>query len=66
MGLINHLAKACFVQGLVNERIHTTVRAKGESVALSVCIDAALQEESTILSFKKGASRHRNLVRETR
>jgi hypothetical protein len=28
MGLINHLAKACFVQGLNNERIQTIVRAK--------------------------------------
>ncbi|PNF17536.1 hypothetical protein B7P43_G16427, partial [Cryptotermes secundus] len=53
MGLINHLAKACFVQGLVNERIQTIVRAKGESVALSVCIDAALEEESAILSVKE-------------
>lgn len=42
MGLINHLAKACFVQGLVNERIQTIVRAKGEAAALSVCIDTAL------------------------
>jgi hypothetical protein len=45
MELMNHLAKACFVQGLVNERIQTIVRAKGESVALSVCIDVALEEE---------------------
>ena len=42
MGLINHLAKACFVQGLVNERIQTIVRAKGRAAALSVCIDTAL------------------------
>jgi hypothetical protein len=53
MGLINHLAKACFVQGLVNERNQTIVRAKGESAALSVCIDAALEEESAILSVKE-------------
>jgi hypothetical protein len=31
MGLISHLAKACFVQGLINERIQTIVRAKGET-----------------------------------
>jgi hypothetical protein len=31
--VINHLAKACFVQGLVNEIIQTIVRAKGELVA---------------------------------
>jgi hypothetical protein len=53
MGLINHLAKACFVQGLFNKRNQTIVRAKGESVALLVCIDAALEEESTILSVKE-------------
>jgi len=29
MGLINHLAKACFVQALSNERIQTLVRSKG-------------------------------------
>ncbi|KDR08773.1 Tubulin alpha chain [Zootermopsis nevadensis] len=38
------------------ERLHihtqTIVRAKGESVVLSVCIDAALDEESAILSVK--------------
>jgi hypothetical protein len=27
MGLINHLAKACFVQGLANERIQTIFRS---------------------------------------
>jgi hypothetical protein len=53
MGLINHSAKACFVQGLANERIQTIVRAKGECVALSICIDAALEEESAILSMKE-------------
>jgi hypothetical protein len=31
MGLVNHLAKTCFVQGLVNERFLTIVRAKGEA-----------------------------------
>jgi hypothetical protein len=52
MSLVNHLAKACFVQGLVNERIQTIVRAKGES-AMSVCIDTALEDESAILSAKE-------------
>jgi hypothetical protein len=52
VGLINHLAKACFVQGLSNERIQTIVRAKGETALLSVCIDAAMEEESAILSAK--------------
>lgn len=53
MGLINHLAKACFVQGLSNERIQTIVRSKGETAVLSTCIDAALEEESAILSARE-------------
>jgi hypothetical protein len=53
MGLINHLAKAYFVQGLSNERIQTIVRSKGETVLLSTCIDAALEEESAILSARE-------------
>ena len=32
VGLICHLGKACFVQGLNNERIQTIVRSRGESV----------------------------------
>jgi len=34
IGLINHLGKACFVQGLYNERIQTIVRSRGESILL--------------------------------
>jgi len=48
-GLINHFAKACFVQGLSNGRIQTIVRSKGENSQLSTFIDAALEEESAIL-----------------
>jgi hypothetical protein len=50
MALINHLAKACFMQGLINERIQTIVRAKGEKELLSTYIDCALEEESAIMS----------------
>jgi hypothetical protein len=50
MALINHLAKACFVQGLSHNKIQTIVRSKGESALLSTCIDGALEEESAILS----------------
>ena len=32
IGLINHLGKACFIQGLHNERIQTIVRSRGESI----------------------------------
>ena len=61
MGLINHLAKACFVQGLSNERIQTIVRSKGETALLSTCIDAALEEESAILSAReRGFSVHKS------
>jgi hypothetical protein len=61
MGLINHLAKACFVQGLSSERIQTIVRSKGETALLSTCIDAALEEESAILSAReRGFSVPRN------
>jgi len=61
MGLINHLAKACFVQGLSNERIQTIVRSKGETAVLSTCIDTALEEESAILSAReRGFSVHKN------
>jgi hypothetical protein len=38
---------------LVNERIQTIAWAKGETVALSVCLVAALEEESAILSVKE-------------
>ena len=53
MGLINHIAKACFVQGLSNERIQTIVRSKGETALLSTYIDTALEEESAILSARE-------------
>jgi hypothetical protein len=53
MGLITHLAKACFVQGLSNERIQTIVRSKGKTALLSTCIDAALEEELAILSARE-------------
>jgi hypothetical protein len=52
MGLINHLAKACFVQRLSNKRIQTIVQSKGETALLSTCI-AALEEELTILSARE-------------
>jgi hypothetical protein len=44
MGLIKHIAKACFVQGLSNEGIQTIVRSKGETALLPTCIDADLEE----------------------
>jgi hypothetical protein len=34
-GLIDHLAKSCFVQGLHNEWMQTIVRSRNESISLS-------------------------------
>jgi hypothetical protein len=53
MGLISHLAKTCFMQGLINERIQTIVRGKGENALLSTYIDCALEEESEIMSKRE-------------
>jgi len=39
IGLINHLGKACFIQGLFNERIQTIVRSRGESILLPQAIE---------------------------
>lgn len=35
IGLIDHLEKACFIQGLYNERIQTSIWSRGESILLS-------------------------------
>jgi hypothetical protein len=43
-GFINHLSKACFIQGLHNERIQTIVLSRGESNLLSEAIDISLEE----------------------
>jgi hypothetical protein len=52
IGLINHLGKASFIQGLYNERIQTIVQSRGESI-LSQAIEISLEEESAILSVKE-------------
>jgi hypothetical protein len=53
IGLICHLGKACFVQGLNNERIQTTVRSRGEAILLSQAIEVALEEEGAVLSIRE-------------
>jgi hypothetical protein len=53
VGLVNHIAKACFVQRLSNERIQAIVQSKGETALLSNCIDTALEEDSTVLSVRE-------------
>jgi hypothetical protein len=50
---MNHLVTVGFVKGLSNKRIQTIVRSKGETALLSTFIDAALQEELTILSARE-------------
>ena len=52
-GLINHLGKACFIQGLYNELIQTIVRSRGESILLSQAFEISLAEESAIPSVKE-------------
>ena len=44
VGLINHLGKACFIQGLHNERIQTIIRSRGESILLSQGIKLSLEQ----------------------
>jgi hypothetical protein len=53
VGLINHLGKACFIQGLYNERIQTIVRSRGGSILLSQAIEISLEEEGAILSVRE-------------
>jgi hypothetical protein len=54
IGLINHLGKAWFIQGLYNERIKTIVRSRGETI-LSQAIEISLEEEIAILSVKESS-----------
>jgi hypothetical protein len=51
VGLICHLGKACFVQGLNNERIQTIVRSRGESILLSQAVEIA-SEKGAVLSIR--------------
>ncbi|PNF14203.1 hypothetical protein B7P43_G12941 [Cryptotermes secundus] len=53
IGLINHLGKTCFVQGLHNESIQTIVRSRGETILLSQAKEFSLEEEFTILSMRE-------------
>src|SRR5215469_5881055 len=63
IGLINHLGKACFVQGLQNERIQTIVRSRGESILLSQAVEISLEEEGAILSSREKSLAGGNTVR---
>jgi hypothetical protein len=63
VGLIGHLGKACFVQGLQSERIQTIVRSRGESVLLSQAVEISLEEEGAILSLKEKPGAGGNTIR---
>jgi hypothetical protein len=63
IGLISHLEKACFVQGLSNEQIQTIARSPGESILLSQAVELSLEEEGTILSIREKSGAGGNTVR---
>jgi hypothetical protein len=63
IGLINHLGKACFIQGLHNERIQTIVRSRGESILLSQAVEISLEEEGAISSMREKSTAAGNTVR---
>jgi len=56
VGLINHLDKACFIQGLHNERIQMIVRSRGESILLSQAIKLSLEGAILSVREKSGAT----------
>jgi hypothetical protein len=61
LALTDHLARACFVQGLTSDRFQTILRARGEATLLSTCIEIALEEKSAIMSVRdKGSSCYGN------
>jgi hypothetical protein len=63
IGLINHLGKVCFVQGLHNERIQTIVRSRGESILLSQAVEISLEEEVAISSMREKSTAGGSTVR---
>jgi len=54
VGLINHLGKACFIQGLRNEWIQTIIRSRGESVHPLVSSHRNLARSRRRHSFRAG------------
>nr|CAD7571652.1 unnamed protein product [Timema californicum] len=58
LALVQHLAKACFIQGLSNERIQTIVRSRNTDVSiLGSAVEIALEEESNIISQREKGTR---------
>ena len=56
VGLICHLGKACFVQGLNNERIKTIVPSRGESISLSRAV-VSLEEDALSYQLRRNHPR---------
>jgi hypothetical protein len=52
IAFLKYITKACFIQGLHDERIQTVVRARDEKILLPNAVEVALEEESAILSGK--------------
>ncbi|XP_049816492.1 uncharacterized protein LOC126263442, partial [Schistocerca nitens] len=63
--LVYALGRACFIQGLVNDRIQTIVRSRGEEISLGDAVEIAQQEESALLSMKEKGQFHKGARRET-
>ena len=64
VGIICHLGKACFLQGLNSERIQTILRSRGESISLSQAVESSLEEECALLSIReKSSTAGGNIVR---
>lgn len=55
IAFLKYISKACFIQGLHDERVQTVVRARDERMLLPNAVEIALEEESAILSgrYKK-------------
>jgi hypothetical protein len=56
IGLINHLGKAYFIQGLSNERIQNIVRGRGESILLSQGTPVLRAVSAEILTLSLGVT----------
>ena len=62
VGIICHLGKACFIQGINSEQIQTIVRSRGESIVLSKAVEISL-EECALLSNREKSMAAGNIIR---
>ena len=63
VGLICHLGKVFFVQGLNNERIQTIVRSRGETIWIFQAVEISLEVEGAILSNREKSMAAGNAIR---